>query len=141
MVRIKDLTFRRILKQDRIEVVIFDEELVCEGSKKWELTICGYLVGYKMSFTELSSNEGSQSVIEMGPWMVNGKPMFVQKWDPSVSLDKAEPNKLPLWVKLRNLPLEAWTTKGISAVASRLGTPLIMDQVTTNMCKAGNGRV
>ncbi|GKC84706.1 RNA-directed DNA polymerase, eukaryota, reverse transcriptase zinc-binding domain protein, partial [Tanacetum coccineum] len=40
-------------------------------------------------------------------------------WDPSVSLDIAEPNKLPLWVKLRNLPLEAWSTKGISVVASR----------------------
>ncbi|GJV65063.1 RNA-directed DNA polymerase, eukaryota, reverse transcriptase zinc-binding domain protein [Tanacetum coccineum] len=50
--------------------------------------------------------EGIQSVIENGHWMVNGKPMFVQKWDPSV-----------------------------------LGTPLIMDMVTTNMCKIGTGRV
>ncbi|GJU74804.1 RNA-directed DNA polymerase, eukaryota, reverse transcriptase zinc-binding domain protein [Tanacetum coccineum] len=70
---------------DGIEVVIFDDEIVKEGSKKWELT----------------------SVIENGPWMVNRKPMFVQKWDPTVCLDRAEPNKLPLWVKLRSLPLEA----------------------------------
>ncbi|GJW74532.1 RNA-directed DNA polymerase, eukaryota, reverse transcriptase zinc-binding domain protein [Tanacetum coccineum] len=86
------------------------------------------------------NNKDIQSIIEMGPWMVNGKPMFVQKWDPSMSLDKTEPSKLPLWVKLRNLLLEAWTTKGINAVASRLGTPLIMDQVTTSMCKGGTGR-
>nr|GEV31126.1 hypothetical protein [Tanacetum cinerariifolium] len=83
-----------------IEVVIFDEEIVNEGSKKWELT----------------------------------------KWDSSVSLDKAEPSALPLWVKLKNLPLEAWSSKGISVVASRLGTPIIMDQTTTNMCNLGNGR-
>ncbi|GJU33233.1 RNA-directed DNA polymerase, eukaryota, reverse transcriptase zinc-binding domain protein [Tanacetum coccineum] len=157
------------INEEGIEVVIFDEEIVSEGSKKWELTVYGYFVGYKMSYQELKynlfrmwgkfglksiiskgnrvflfkfrSNEGIQSVIEMGPWMVNGKPMFVQKWDPSVSLDKAEPNKLPLWVRLRNLPLEAWTTKGISAVASRLGTPQIMDQTTTQMCKVGYGRL
>ncbi|GKB58292.1 hypothetical protein Tco_0914478 [Tanacetum coccineum] len=59
---------------DGIEVVIFDDEIVKESSKKWELT----------------------SVIENRPWMVNRKPMFVQKWDPIVCLDRAEPNKLPL---------------------------------------------
>ncbi|GKF87963.1 RNA-directed DNA polymerase, eukaryota, reverse transcriptase zinc-binding domain protein, partial [Tanacetum coccineum] len=115
--------------EDGVEVVIFDEEIVSAGSKKWELTVCGYLIGYKCPIMSLDtiysecgfrSNEGIQSVIEMGPWMVNGKPMFVQKWDPTVCLDKAEPKKLPVWVKFRKLPLEAWTTKGISVVASRL---------------------
>nr|GEZ35754.1 RNA-directed DNA polymerase, eukaryota, reverse transcriptase zinc-binding domain protein [Tanacetum cinerariifolium] len=132
-----------------------------EGSKKWELTVCAYFVGYNMSYQEMRYNifimwrkcglksvipngngiflfkfksaEGLKYVTEMRPWMVNGKPMFVQKWDPSVSLDKAEPSAQPLWVKLKNLPLEAWSSKGISVVASRLGTPLIMDQTTTNM--------
>ncbi|GJT80579.1 disease resistance TIR-NBS-LRR class family protein [Tanacetum coccineum] len=154
---------------DGVEVVIFDDEIVKEGSKKWELTVCGYFVGYSMSFQELSYNlykmwgkyglkhimpngngvflfkfkneEGIRNVIENGPWMVNGKPMFVQKWDPTVCLDKAEPKKLPVWVKFRKLPLEAWSTKGLSAIASRLGTPLIMDQITTQMCNLGNGRV
>ncbi|GKE09276.1 RNA-directed DNA polymerase, eukaryota, reverse transcriptase zinc-binding domain protein, partial [Tanacetum coccineum] len=83
---------------DGSEFVIFDEEIVNEGSKKWENEI------------------GVQSVIQNGLWMVNGKPMFVQKWDPS-------------------------SNKGISAIASRLGTPLIMDNVTTNMCKMGTGRL
>nr|GEU77833.1 hypothetical protein [Tanacetum cinerariifolium] len=64
-----------------------------------------------------------------------------EEQDPSVSLDKAEPSKLPLRVKLRNLPLEAWSSNGISAVASRLGNPLIMDQITTSMCKLGIGRL
>ncbi|GKE04383.1 RNA-directed DNA polymerase, eukaryota, reverse transcriptase zinc-binding domain protein, partial [Tanacetum coccineum] len=90
--------------------------------------------------TEINE-DGVEVVIFDEEIMVNGKPMFVQKWDPSVSLDKTEPNKLPLWVRLRNLPLEAWTVKGISVVASRLGNPLIMDQTTANMCKTGYGRV
>ncbi|GJW40714.1 hypothetical protein Tco_0066559 [Tanacetum coccineum] len=34
--------------------------------------------------------------------------------------NKLEPDNIPLWVKLVNLPLEAWNTKGISSNASCL---------------------
>lgn len=40
--------------EDGIEVVIFDEDIVTEGSKKWELTACGYFVGYKMYAQEIN---------------------------------------------------------------------------------------
>nr|GEV67665.1 hypothetical protein [Tanacetum cinerariifolium] len=43
--------------------------------------------------------------------------------------------------KLCNVPLEAWTTSGISALASRLGKPLVMDTVTVEIGKKGVGRV
>ncbi|GJZ07558.1 hypothetical protein Tco_0541351 [Tanacetum coccineum] len=33
------------------------------------------------------------------------------------------------------------TTKGISALASKVGKPLVMDAVTASMCKMGVGRV
>ncbi|GJX41567.1 hypothetical protein Tco_0256557, partial [Tanacetum coccineum] len=42
------------INDDGAEVVIFDEEIVKEGSKKWELTVCGHFVGYKMSYQEIS---------------------------------------------------------------------------------------
>ncbi|GKC82075.1 hypothetical protein Tco_1137792 [Tanacetum coccineum] len=41
---------------DGAEVVIFDDEIVKEGSKKWEFTVCSYFVGYKMSYQELKYN-------------------------------------------------------------------------------------
>ncbi|GKF54951.1 zinc knuckle CX2CX4HX4C containing protein, partial [Tanacetum coccineum] len=40
-------------------------------------------------------------------------------------------------IRLVNIPLEAWSIKGISALASRLGRPIKMDQVTADMCRAG----
>ncbi|GJX69407.1 RNA-directed DNA polymerase, eukaryota, reverse transcriptase zinc-binding domain protein [Tanacetum coccineum] len=42
-------------------------------------------------------------------------------------------------IKLHNVPLEAWTSNGISAIASGLGKPLIMDKTTTKMCRGGIG--
>nr|GEY85417.1 reverse transcriptase domain-containing protein [Tanacetum cinerariifolium] len=38
------------------EKEVFNEENVGEGSKKWELTVSGYFVGYEMSYKELSYN-------------------------------------------------------------------------------------
>nr|GFA57056.1 zinc knuckle CX2CX4HX4C [Tanacetum cinerariifolium] len=32
------------------------EEEQCKGSKNWELTLCGYFMGYKMIINELRSN-------------------------------------------------------------------------------------
>ncbi|PWA36552.1 zinc knuckle CX2CX4HX4C [Artemisia annua] len=48
--------------------------------------------------------------------------------------------KIPLWVRIYNVPLEAWNMEGISRIASRIGTPLIMDKVTTTMCEKGYSR-
>ncbi|GJX09285.1 RNA-directed DNA polymerase, eukaryota, reverse transcriptase zinc-binding domain protein [Tanacetum coccineum] len=38
-----------------------------------------------------------------------------------------------------NPPLEAWSNKGLSALASRIGSPLIMDAMTTRMCNQWMG--
>ncbi|GKC34385.1 RNA-directed DNA polymerase, eukaryota, reverse transcriptase zinc-binding domain protein [Tanacetum coccineum] len=85
--------------------------------------------------------EGLEDVVNCGPWMVRNKPFFVQKWNIHVCLDKREHNQVPVWIRLCNVPLEAWTKNGISALASRLRKPLIMDKVTAEKCKSGMGRV
>ncbi|GJV48020.1 zinc knuckle CX2CX4HX4C containing protein [Tanacetum coccineum] len=107
--------------------VIFDEELIKDGSSKWKLTLCGCFVRHKISindlrynikrmwsrhgFKEVTENDcgmfffrfhherGLNYVVENGPWMVNNKPLVVQRWDINMSIDKTEPHKLPLKVK------------------------------------------
>ncbi|GKF52747.1 hypothetical protein Tco_0159657, partial [Tanacetum coccineum] len=54
------------------------------------------------------------SVNELRPWIVKNKPLIIC-----------------------NVPLEAWTVKGISALAGRVGKPLVMDSVTASMCNLG----
>lgn len=94
-----------------------------------------------MYFFKFIEEEGMKNVLESGAWMVNNKPLLVQKWDPSISIDKTEPTCLPLWIKLHNVPMEARSSNGVSAIANSLGNPLIMDKVTTKMCKEGVGRL
>nr|GEX46196.1 hypothetical protein [Tanacetum cinerariifolium] len=155
--------------EDANKFVIFDEELVKSGSEKWNLTICGHFIGMRMPYLELKYNlvrmwgkhglgemfcndnevycfkfkheEGMNFVLENSPWMVNGRPLIVQNWSPEVCLYKPEPYKVPLWVKMFDIPFEAWSHKGISKLASSIGKPLIMDEMIANMCQFGRGRI
>ncbi|GJX96839.1 RNA-directed DNA polymerase, eukaryota, reverse transcriptase zinc-binding domain protein [Tanacetum coccineum] len=118
-----------------VEVVVFDEAMVEEGSKRWEKTLCAYFVGYGISVNELRYNLrrmwsrcGFKDIVDSN----NG--IFFIKFN-------NEEEVIPLWIKLCNIPLEAWTTKGISALASRVGKQVVMDVVTVSMCKMGVGRV
>ncbi|GJY18809.1 RNA-directed DNA polymerase, eukaryota, reverse transcriptase zinc-binding domain protein [Tanacetum coccineum] len=144
------------------------DPVIEEGSKKWGLTVVGHFVWFKMSYREIvghlkrmwrsyqldeiivnegglyffkfKSEDGLQNVIENGPRLVDQKPLFLQRWVAGICLEKHEPVRIPLWVKIYNVPLEALNVEGISIIASRIGTPIIMDKVTTSMCERGYGR-
>ena len=88
-----------------------------------------------------SKKDGMDFVVENGPWLVNNKPLIVQNWDIHMCVAKTEPKVLPIWIQMNHIPLEVWTSKGISALASRIGKPLVIDNVIASMCKSGLGRV
>ncbi|GJT67556.1 putative reverse transcriptase domain-containing protein, partial [Tanacetum coccineum] len=111
------------ISEDGTEFVIFDEEIVAKGSEKWKLTIRGQFVGCYMQgicYFKFQSNEGLERVLKQGPWIVNNKPLYVQKWNPIIGLEKVDAIKIPVWAKLINIQLEAWSKEGISALASSL---------------------
>ncbi|GJV20381.1 RNA-directed DNA polymerase, eukaryota, reverse transcriptase zinc-binding domain protein [Tanacetum coccineum] len=81
------------------DVVIFDDEIIELGRIK--------------------------EVINNGPWMVKNKHVVVQKWSIDMCIDKAETKQLPVWVKIMNVPMKAWSVKGISALASSIGKPIV----------------
>ena len=40
--------------------------------------------------------------------------------------------KLPVWIHLHKVPLELFTQKGLSYIASGIGSPTYMDKITAN---------
>ncbi|GJX28479.1 zinc knuckle CX2CX4HX4C containing protein [Tanacetum coccineum] len=149
------MTYAHIVKQDELsknlnyiptmitrtgsEVVIFDE--VYNIRRMWG----------KFRITDIDANKNGHYVfkfrdsnslnvvLDKGPWMVKNKPLFVQKWNSKIGMEKMEPKRLLVWVKIVNVPLEAWSVDGISALASSLGKPMLMDTMTTTMCHKGVG--
>ncbi|KAJ9536546.1 hypothetical protein OSB04_un000298 [Centaurea solstitialis] len=84
--------------------------------------------------------ELASEVVEAGPLMIRGVPLFVEHWDPVKGLSKPIHTSCPLWVKLHNIPLVAFNKEGISRIASALGVPKQMDACTASMCDKAWGR-
>ncbi|KAL0415577.1 UNVERIFIED_CONTAM: hypothetical protein Slati_3389600 [Sesamum latifolium] len=70
-----------------------------------------------------------EEVIDGGPWLFQGQPIVLQRWEP-VILRKHKHTQVPVWIKLRHLPVEFWTSEGLSTVVSGVGRPLYPDAIT-----------
>ncbi|GJR68250.1 putative reverse transcriptase domain-containing protein [Tanacetum coccineum] len=67
---------------------------------------------------EFSSTEGVDSVLKDGQWMIRGVSIFLNKLSPSVSLLKEELS-VPVWAKFHDVPLVAYTSDGLSLIATK----------------------
>ncbi|GKA80491.1 hypothetical protein Tco_0787183, partial [Tanacetum coccineum] len=103
------------------KVVIFDEELVKEGSEKWKYTVCGYFVGYRMGINELIYN-------------------IRRMWGKHGLKDSVVDADGMCYFKFKNEEgMNFVIDQSPCALASRLGRPIKMDQVTVDMCRVGTG--
>ncbi|KAL0386496.1 UNVERIFIED_CONTAM: hypothetical protein Slati_4540000 [Sesamum latifolium] len=90
-------------------------DIIRSGSQRWSNTAVGYFLGRRPYFHHV--NEFVRSVWPM-------------KWEPGMVLRKLQHTQVPVWIKLRHLPVELWTTEGLSTVASGIGKPLYPDAIT-----------
>ncbi|XP_071699103.1 uncharacterized protein [Rutidosis leptorrhynchoides] len=79
-------------------------------------------------------------VMEHGPWIIRTIPIILNKWSPNVSLTKEDLTKVPVWVKLHDIPLLGYTEDGLSLMASRISNPKLLDTYTSTMCVEAWGR-
>lgn len=74
------------------------------------------------------------SVLENGPWFIAQTPLLLTNWESGFILEKLSPSRIPVWIKLRKVPLELFTAAGLSHIASAIGFPLYMDRAT-KLCR------
>ncbi|KAL0444889.1 UNVERIFIED_CONTAM: hypothetical protein Slati_2211600 [Sesamum latifolium] len=131
-------------------------DMIKAGSKRWESTVIGHFLGHKPSFYQMNDFASStwpsvreviatangfffiqfktvvamEEVLEGGPWLFQGQPIVLQRWEPGMTLRKRSHTQVPIWIKLRHLPVELWTPDGLSTVASGVVRPLYPDVIT-----------
>ncbi|KAL2248043.1 UNVERIFIED_CONTAM: hypothetical protein Sindi_2656600 [Sesamum indicum] len=163
----KTLTYIAPLKQNGEIVVRPSLDIVREGSKRWKSTAVGYFLGKRPYYHHLKEFAHSvwpalrevtatvngffffrfktvidmEEVIEGGPWLFQGQPIVLQKWEPGMAMRKLKHTQVPVWIKLRHLPMEFWTTEGLSTVASGVGKPLYPDAITRACTRLDFARV
>ncbi|KAJ9566878.1 hypothetical protein OSB04_002844 [Centaurea solstitialis] len=147
---------------------IIPDELIQKQASEWALTLAGYFIGKRPAFPfvqyharrmwkqfglsevilndqayfffKFNSEQGLNFVLENGPWLFNGMPIFIQQWQPGLCFDKPEPKKVPLWVNIFGLPLDVWDFEIISYITSVVGEPISVDRYTEEMCETKAGR-
>ncbi|GJY28569.1 copia protein [Tanacetum coccineum] len=89
---------------------------------------------------QFSSMDGLDAMIENGSWFIRNNPLILKKWHPDENLLKEDVSIVPVWVKLHGVPVTAFNEDGLSAIATKLGTPLMLDSYTSDMCMQSWGR-
>nr|KAJ0226815.1 hypothetical protein LSAT_V11C100000080 [Lactuca sativa] len=91
-------------------------------------------------FFRFSTEQGMLSVLEGGVWMVFDSALVVRIWTTGVSSVKDQHDKVPVWVKIFNVPLEYWNGTGLSHIAWEIAKPLDVDAHMDKMCQEHWGR-
>ncbi|GJY94750.1 sodium/hydrogen exchanger 6 [Tanacetum coccineum] len=143
-------------------------KVVKKVSRRFENTLYGYFIGKQIAFPiveyyarnnwakhglkrimmnskgffffKFDTHGGLEAVLEGGPWMIYNSSIILKKWSIGTSLLKEELTQIPIWVKLRDVPLQVFKDDGISLIASYLGKPIMLDSYTSLMCKDSWGR-
>ncbi|KAL2224003.1 UNVERIFIED_CONTAM: hypothetical protein Sindi_3039700 [Sesamum indicum] len=163
----KTLTFIAPTMQNGEVIVRPTLDIIRNGSKRWRTTAVGYFLGKRPYFYHVkefamsvwsdsvevtATNNGffffqfqtiiaMEDIIEGGPWLFQGQPIVLQKWEPGMVLRKLKHTQVPVWIKLRRLPMELWTEEGLSTVASGVGKPLYPDAITRACTRLDFARV
>lgn len=118
--------------------VIIPIENLKKASLPYSNTLCGYLLDKRISFPavqkelkriwrncgledmfmnskgffffKFSDEVALQNILDGSPWILFDKiPLFLQRWRPGLTLTKNSHDKIPVWVKIFDLPLEVWS--------------------------------
>ncbi|GKD19044.1 retrotransposon protein, putative, ty1-copia subclass [Tanacetum coccineum] len=84
--------------------------------------------------------DGLDAMLENGLWFIRNNPLILKKWNPDVNLLKEDVSIVPVWVKLHGVPVTTFSEDGLSAIATKLGTPLMLDSYTSDTCMQSWGR-
>nr|GFB25443.1 zinc knuckle CX2CX4HX4C [Tanacetum cinerariifolium] len=96
--------------------------------------------GVNISIPRKVVQKGLEDVSEGGLWMVRNSPIILKKWTVKTSLLKEELTHIPVWIKFHDIPLQVFEEEGVSLIPSYLGKSIMMDSITSSMCKDAWGR-
>nr|GEX96230.1 hypothetical protein [Tanacetum cinerariifolium] len=77
---------------------------------------------------------GLEAVLEGGPWLIRKSPIILKKWSMDTRLLKEELTRIPLWIKLHDVPIQVFEDDSTSLIATFIGKPVMLDSYTSSMC-------
>nr|GEU29439.1 hypothetical protein [Tanacetum cinerariifolium] len=142
----KRVKFRSIVNEER---VANHDTMLPRAAKegvmsRYANTLAGYFL-LKMDngvfLFKFNTKNGMDQVIERGPWLIHNTPLILNKWAPNISLKPDEVTKVPVWVKLYNVLVVAYSKDELRLIATQVGKPIMLDVFASFMCVDSWGRI
>ncbi|KAL3751320.1 hypothetical protein ACJRO7_012183 [Eucalyptus globulus] len=92
-------------------------------------------------FLRIPNEDFRRKILEGGPITVAKIPLILHQWHPKLELKKDRHNSVPIWIRLRNVPVVCWSAPGLSTLASVIGKPLFVDSRTEHMAMVAFARI
>ncbi|GFZ06964.1 hypothetical protein Acr_18g0011340 [Actinidia rufa] len=81
---------------------------------------------------QFQSSEAQTSVLENGPYIIYGRPLLLKTMPQFSRFENEAISCFPVWIQLRNLPLELWSPNALGKICSKIGKPIHTDKMTAN---------
>ncbi|XP_074277954.1 uncharacterized protein LOC141601559 [Silene latifolia] len=146
--------------KDSSDVVVIDVEDIKSELAYWEYTLVGQFIGGKPTVTQVrefvtkhwtqvskpevlyfkkgwfyfrfDKQEEMQTILRGNAWSLGGHSLILKQWTPHFPRELDNISKVPVWILLPDLDPQLWSATALSKIASKIGTPLYADPVTTN---------
>ncbi|GJY41072.1 zinc knuckle CX2CX4HX4C containing protein [Tanacetum coccineum] len=78
-------------------------------------------------FFKFDSRAGLEAILEGGPWLIRNSPIILKKWSMDTRLLKEELTRIPIWVKLHDVPIQVFKEDEVDLVdVVTIGIPSIV---------------
>ncbi|GJT32738.1 beta-caryophyllene synthase [Tanacetum coccineum] len=120
--------------------VVVPVESIRAITERFANTAYGFFLGKRVAYPVVANYVRNTWVNMACLWFIRSNPLILKKWHPDVNLLKEDVGNVPIWVKLHGVPVMAFSEDGLSAIATKLGTSLMFDSYTSDMCMQSWGR-
>lgn len=84
-----------------------------------------------MYVIQLPNSSAKDKILEYDSWHIQNKPLLIKKWIPGIKPLQVNLSKLPIWLHLREVPLELFNREGVSYIASVIERHFYIDNITS----------
>ncbi|GJS75689.1 homeodomain-like protein [Tanacetum coccineum] len=134
----KKVNFRTLeTEQPDLADVLIHMWSVLELTSRFEITQYGKV----SSSFQFSCATGLEGILDHGPWLIPNAPFILRKLTLISKLSKEELTYVHVWIKCHGVLVLEFTADGLSAIATRLGTLVLLDPCTVIRSMQSLGRM
>ncbi|KAF6156099.1 hypothetical protein GIB67_007474 [Kingdonia uniflora] len=85
--------------------------------------------GFNMYF-KFSNPEDREKALEAGSQHIASRLFILRPWRPFIEVESLDLTTIPIWVVLKNVPVNMRNHEGLGRIASSIGIPLYLDRAT-----------